>query len=101
MQFFACKLFSEGEQMRLKDGFLLRKVAGEYVVVPTGNSMVDFKAMISLNETGAFLWEQLSQDRTEQQLAELLLSEYDVDEQTAVFDIAEFINLLKEKNLLV
>lgn len=87
--------------MRLKDGFLLRKVAGEYVVVPTGDSMVDFKAMISLNETGAFLWEKLSEDITEQQLTELLLSEYDVDEETATSDIDEFVKLLKEKNLLV
>ncbi|MBQ2896928.1 MAG: PqqD family protein [Clostridia bacterium] len=87
--------------MRLKDGFLLRKVAGEYIVVPTGDSMVDFKAMISLNETGAFLWEQLTQDKTEQQLLQLLLSEYDVDEETATLDITEFLNLLKDKNLLV
>lgn len=87
--------------MRLKDGFLLRKVAGEYIVVPTGDSMVDFKAMISLNETGAFLWEQLSEDITKQQLTERLLSEYDVDKATAVSDVAEFVKLLKEKNLLV
>ncbi len=87
--------------MRLKDGFLLRNVAGEYVVVPTGNSMVDFKAMISLNETGAFLWEQLLADKSEQQLLDALLSEYDVDEKTASEDIKEFVELLKEKNLLV
>ena len=93
--------FLEGEQMRLKDGFLLRNVAGEYVVVPTGNSMVDFKAMISLNETGAFLWEQLLADKSEQQLLDALLSEYDVDEKTASEDIKEFVELLKEKNLLV
>lgn len=87
--------------MRLKDGFLLRKVAGEYVVVPTGDSMVDFKAMISLNETGAFLWEQLTSDKTEQQLVETLLGEYDVDSKVAELDVAEFVELLREKNLLV
>ena len=87
--------------MRLKDGFLLRKVAGEYVVVPTGDSMVDFKAMISLNETGAFLWEQLTSDKTEQQLVETLLGEYDVDSKVAALDVAEFVELLREKNLLV
>lgn len=91
----------EGEQMRLKEGFLLRNVAGEYVVIPTGNSMVDFKAMISLNESGAFLWEQLLTDKTEQQLTESFLNEYDVDEKTATEDIKEFVKLLEKNNLLV
>lgn len=86
--------------MRLKDGFLLRKVAGEHVVVPTGDAMVDFKAMISLNETGAFLWEALKEDKSEVQLVEVLLKEYDVDEKTASEDVAEFVALLNEKNLL-
>ncbi len=87
--------------MRLKEGFLLKKVAGEYVVVPTGNAMIDFKAMISLNETGAFLWEALKTDKSQQQLTEALLGEYDVDEETASCDVAEFVKLLDEKNLLI
>lgn len=87
--------------MQLKDGFLLRNVAGEYVVVPTGSSMVDFKAMISLNETGAFLWKHLLTDKTEEQLLKELLKEYDVDEKTATVDIKEFVELLKANNLLV
>lgn len=97
---FFTYFFLEGELMRLKDGFLLRKVAGEYVVVPTGDAMVDFKAMISLNETGAFLWEALREDKSEAQLVDELLKEYDVDEKTASEDVAEFIALLNEKNLL-
>ena len=87
--------------MQLKDGFLLRNVAGEYVVVPTGSSMVDFKAMISLNESGAFLWEHLLTDTTKEQLLKDLLEEYDVDEKTATEDIEEFIKLLEANNLLV
>ena len=87
--------------MRLKEGFLLRKVAGDYVVVPSGNAMIDFKAMISLNETGAFLWEALKNEQTEDGLVSALLGEYDVDEATAREDVGEFVNLLKEKDLLV
>ena len=98
---FCVRIFLEGEQMRLKDGFLLRKVAGEYIVVPSGNAMVDFKAMISLNETGAFLWEALKEEKTEADLVAALLGEYDVDEATATEDVNGFVNLLKEKNLLV
>ena len=87
--------------MRLKDGFLLRKVAGEFIVVPSGDTMVDFKAMISLNETGAFLWEALKTDKSESDLVAALLAEYDVDEAIATEDVCEFVNLLKEKNLLI
>jgi hypothetical protein len=93
-------IFLEGEQMHLKDGFLLRKVAGEFVVVPGGNAMVDFKAMITLNETGAFLWEALQEEKTEGDLVSALLGEYDVDEATAKEDVSAFVHLLKEKNLL-
>ena len=99
--YFYVPIFLEGEQMRLKDGFLLRKVAGEFVVVPTGDAMVNFKAMITLNETGAFLWEALKEEKTEEDLVSALLGEYDVDEATAREDVGGFVNLLKEKNLLV
>lgn len=87
--------------MRLKDGFLLRKVAGEFIVVPSGDAMIDFKAMISLNETGATLWEALKEEKSESDLVQVLLGEYDVDRETAAEDVGEFVNLLKEKNLLV
>lgn len=101
MRFWSANFSWEGEQMRLKEGFLLKKVAGDYVVIPTGNSMIDFKAMITLNETGAFLWEALQTEKNIQQLVEALLGEYEVDEETASRDACEFVNLLKEKNLLV
>ena len=45
--------------MKLKDGFLLKEIAGSWVVVPVGEQVVDFQMMITLNETGAFLWEKL------------------------------------------
>ena len=44
--------------MKLKDGFILRTVAGETVVLPTGG-VTDFDMMITLNDTGKFLWERL------------------------------------------
>ena len=43
--------------MKIKEDYLLRKVAECYVVVPVGKATVDFNGMMNLNETGAFLWE--------------------------------------------
>ena len=87
--------------MRIKDGFILRKVAGSYIAVATGEESVNFNAMVTTNETGAFLWEKLRNETTEEELLSALLSEYDVDEETAKADIAEFLEKLRDGELLV
>ena len=68
--------------MKIKDGFLLRQVAGQTVVLPVGGDL-DLNMMITLNDTGAFLWEHLAEDTNESALVAALLAEYDVDEATA------------------
>ena len=90
----------EVEKMKIKEGFLLKEIAGSYVVVPVGEKLVDFQMMVTLNETGAFLWEKLANDITEEELVAALLGEYDVDEQTAKKDVSEFIKKLNEKEIL-
>lgn len=85
--------------MKLKDGFVLRQVAGEYVAIPSGDE-VNLNRMITLNETGAFLWERLDKETTREALAEALLSEYDVDRDTAVRCVEEFTAKLEEYGFL-
>lgn len=85
--------------MKLKDGFVLRQVAGEYVAIPSGDQ-VDLNKMITLNETGAFLWEHMNTETTPEALAEALLSEYDVDRDTAVKCVGGFIAKLENYGLL-
>ena len=86
--------------MKIAEGFILKNIAGTNVVVPVGTNSVSFKAVITLNETGAFLWNQLENDITEVDLLKAMLSEYAVDEATAKADITEFIDNLKKANLL-
>ncbi len=87
--------------MRIKEGFLVRKIIDDYIVVPTGDNIVDFAATISLNESGAFLWNGLSVDCTQEALVASLMQEYEgVDEETAKEDVSDFVALLKENNLL-
>lgn len=79
--------------MRKKPDFNLRDVCGEKVVVAEGKSNIDFCDLISMNETSAYLWEQLSdKDFTIDDMAELLTKEYDVDFETAKADSKELIN---------
>ncbi len=86
--------------MKIKEGFVLRNICGEYVVVAVGRQTLDFKGLIKLNETGAFLWEKLQAECTEEQLQAAMLSEYDVDAATAQADIETFIASLRSADLL-
>ncbi len=86
--------------MKIKDSFLLKKVAGQNVVVPVGNNVVNFNAAITLNETAAFLWELLQEDTTAEALAEKLCENYDVTPDSAERDVKVFINVLKEHDIL-
>lgn len=86
--------------MKIKEGYLLREVAGNHVVVPTGKAALDFSGVITLNGTGAFLWKLLHTDKTEQELLSSILDEYEIDEAAAGMDISEFLARLKGADLL-
>lgn len=86
--------------MKIKEGFLLRQVGGNNVVVPVGAQAVDFRCIITLNEVGAFLWEKMSADCTVADLVEALLAEYDVTADIATADVERFVANLREKSLL-
>ena len=85
--------------MKIKDGFILRSVAGQTVVLPTGEEL-DLNMMITLNETGTFLWERLQEETNENALVSALLSEYDVDEATAAKAVASFVAKLNDHGFL-
>ena len=87
--------------MQIKPGFMLKNVAGSHIVVPVGENSVNFNAMITLNESGAFLWEKLAGEQTEDQLVAALTAEYDVDEATARRDINKFIETIKGAGLII
>ena len=86
--------------MKIKEGFMLRQVADEYVVVPIGETVLDFNGMINLTESAGFLQECLEKERTEDELIGCLQAEYEVDAKTAEEDIAEFLKKLKENGFL-
>lgn len=86
--------------MKIKSGFLLRKVAGRNIVAASGDNSLDFQGMITLNETGAFLWDELSQELTEEELIKKLVLEYEVKEEVAAKDVKEFLDLLSQKHFL-
>lgn len=85
--------------MKIKEGFLLRKVAGQMVVLPTGDEL-DLNMMITLNDTGAFLWERLQAETDEDALVAALLGEYEVDESTARRCVRDFVKKLDDNEFI-
>ena len=86
--------------MKVKEGFVVRKIGKQYMAVPVGGRTRDFAGVITLNETGAFLWEKLENDTTKEDLLKAMLDEYEVTEDIAKKDIDNFITKLKDGNLL-
>ena len=82
--------------MKINEGFMLREVAGNYVVVPVGKASEKFKGVINLNAVGAFLWKKIEEGLSEEEIVEALLSEYDVEKEQAKKDVENFINKLVE-----
>ena len=82
--------------MKIKEGFMLRQVAESWVVVPMRNEELDFNGMITLNETGAFLWKRLGKDCTREELIQALMEEYEVTEARASVGVDKFLELIEE-----
>lgn len=87
--------------MKVKDGFMLRQVAGEWVVVPLGERVVEFNGIMTLSESGALLWQELEMDVSEEELVQAILNKYEINEEVARIDIREFIANLEKTKLIV
>ena len=82
--------------MKLKEGFALKKVSGNYILFPVDESTVDLYGMLGLNETGAFIWEKLANGATKSEVCNALSLEYEISTDTANADVDEFINKLAD-----
>lgn len=86
--------------MKSAENFIFKKMKETGVVVPVGERSLDFHGMVTLNDTGSFLWEKLQSETTRENLIAALAEEYDVDSATAEADVDAFLKELKEAGLL-
>jgi len=86
--------------MKLKTGFMLREIAGEWLVVPIGDRTVEFTKLINLSESAAILWRVLENDVEPYDLLAALKAEYEIDDETAMADIIDFVAMLDMQELL-
>lgn len=87
--------------MKIKDGFMLREIAGQWLVVPLGQRVVEFNGMLTLSESGAIIWKEIEAGGSVDNIIQRILSEYDIDEETARTDVNEFLNMMKTRQLLL
>ena len=86
--------------MTRKEGFVLRKIANQYMAVPVGARAKELHGMIGLNETGVFIWERLSNNQSQEEIVRDLCEEYDVDEVAAAASVKRFCQKLQAEGVL-
>jgi len=86
--------------MKTKQGFMLRTVGQRNVVVPVGQASLEFNGMITLNETGAFIWKKLQNGCEYDELIAAILAEYDATEEEAKAGADALLTQMREANLL-
>ena len=87
--------------MRINKDFEIVEIANEYMAVPLGNAAVSLNGVVALSEASVYLLRQMEQPKTKEELLELLLREYDVEEDIAKGDIENFISELINIGLII
>lgn len=86
--------------MKAKEGFVLRTIVDEYMLLPTGTNIGRFDGTVVFNEVSAFLWQKLQQATTRQNLLDALLEEYDVSQDVAEKDLDALLERFSQLGLL-
>lgn len=86
--------------MKVDKEFVLREIAGDYIIIPTGRTVLEFNGLITVNEVGVSLWNMLQNEITIDGLVQGILDEYDVEEEVAREDIQEFLETLVAGGIL-
>lgn len=86
--------------MIIKKELIKREIAGDTILVPVGKTVLDSNGLFVLNELGAFIWEILPKAETEEEICSAILGEYEVSPEEAAKDVAEFLEKLRNLNIL-
>lgn len=81
---------------QLKSRFVSRKVGNELVLVPLVSNVAQMDTLFNLNETAGFLWENLEENSSVEKLKNLLLKNFEVDEETAEKDVKDFLERIEK-----
>lgn len=86
--------------MKIKDGFILKDVAGSKIVIATGSAKLDFNGVITFNSVGADVFTMLDGTKTVEEIISHIAAEYDVSEDVVKADVNKLIDKMKKHNLI-
>lgn len=86
--------------MEIKKKLIKRNIAGDYILIPVGKTVLSTTGMFVLNELGAYIWDLLPQINSEEEILEAVLKEYDATTEEARQDISEFLDQLRSWEIL-
>lgn len=87
--------------MTINGEFVKREIAGDIILVPTGETALRFNGMITLTESASVIWDALVKGSSRKEIIDQLLDEFEIDEETVNKDVDEFLTALKQNNFLV
>ena len=86
--------------MKFKKEFIESEIVGETVLIPTGETAAHFNGLISVNELGRFIWDNYENAKDEEDLLQKILDEYEVEKEVAKADMDEFLQTLKDAEII-
>ncbi len=87
--------------MKVKQNYILRNIADEYLLIPVGEAALTTKGLIAVSESGCLLYEKLQNDCTREELITALTGEYDVTEAVAGADVDAFLEQMRQLDMLL
>jgi hypothetical protein len=87
--------------IKLKPGYVMRKIANSDIVIPIGNNIADFNGLITLNETAAFLFKLINEGSNIPDMVNALISKYNINHELASNDVEDFVSQLKKAEMLI
>lgn len=87
-------------ELKIKRGFVLNEIDGEYIVAATGRRSRSFSGYICLNHTGKFLWSLLQKGISYDALQREFMNEFEIDCDTAKEDIDAFLSKLEGAEII-
>ena len=86
--------------MKIKKELIKRDIAGDTILVPVGKTVYDSNGLFVLNEVAAFIWDVLADAETEAYIVAKILEEYEVSQQEAEKDTADFFDKLRQLQII-
>lgn len=88
--------------MKISSNYVIREIAGDYIIVPIGQAVFDFQGLITVNEIGAFIWKLLQEnDLTLNEIETAIKDECEVESSIVKKDVIDFLNQLIKYRILL